>query len=143
MIESLFFTLACIAGLALGFVFGHRRGFMAGAKTSPFSHFQSVQGSSLPFLLTETPMSRCQIKRRLPVSRTPDERMLISTSAVREMCDDIARKLLADRIIRPVILEETEPGGIPLVIGCSILVAADPSYDRYLNLTFFEIPLSQ
>ncbi|MDE5988934.1 MAG: hypothetical protein K2H17_06015 [Duncaniella sp.] len=142
MIELLIFTLGCVAGLALGFMWGHRRGFVTGAKTVPFP-FSSPSGAVLPpFQYSESALPRFQCIHRLSVVRTPEERMWQSTYAVNQMCDKIAKQLLAGRIIRPVILEEDEPDGSPLVIGCSFYAVADPFYEHYPNLTFFEQPLS-
>lgn len=143
MIESLIFTLGCVAGLALGFMWGHRRGFVAGAKTVPYPFSPSSEAVLPPFQYSESTVPRFQSIHRLSVVRTPEERVWQSTYAVKQMCDKIAKKLLADRIIRPVILEEDGPDGSPLVIGCSFYAIADPAYNRYPNLTFFELPLTR
>lgn len=142
MIESIIFTLSCVAGLALGYVWGHRRGFVSGAKTVPFP-FSPSEVVLPPFQHSESAVQRIQFRHRLSVAHTPEERMWQSTSAVRLMCDQVAQKMLVDRIIRPVILEEDGPDGSPLVIGCSLYAVADPGYNRYPNLTFFELPLTR
>lgn len=143
MIELLIFTLGCVASLALGFMWGHRRGFVAGAKTVPYPFSPAAEVVLPPFQYSESAVPRYQFSQRLSVVLTPEARMWQSTYAVKEMCDKIAMKLLADRIIRPVILEEDGPDGAPSMIGCSLYAVADPFYNRYPNLTFFERPLTR
>lgn len=144
MIETLIFICGCVGGLVLGLIVGHCRGYDAGYKAAPIPDSPSFpSGINAPVRLVETPMRKYQCALSLPIPPKPEDRIRLSTWAAEHICTSLARKMLADRVIRPVILEEH--CGFPIdtwKIGASIFAVPDPAFEEYPNLVFFELPLA-
>lgn len=144
MIETLIFICGCVGGLVLGLIVGHRRGYDAGYKAAPIPFSPSFSPRMhVPFSLVESPMRKYKCSLRHPIPPTPEDRIKQSTLAAEHICTSIARKMLADRTIRPVILEEHSGfSGDTWEIEASLFAVPDPSLEEYPNLVFFELPLT-
>lgn len=129
MIETLFLILGFVVGQGLGRVIFYRRGYKAGNKAVCIP----------PDIYAPIPMvktaDKYSIALRTHVGRTPEDRIRVNTWATEKVCEDIAYKLLANRVIRPVILEDRD--GI-MEIGASIYAVSNPAFNRYLALVFFD-----
>ncbi|WP_289769211.1 hypothetical protein [Muribaculum intestinale] len=144
MIETLIFICGCVGGLVLGLIVGHRWGYDAGYKAAPIPFSPSFSPRMhVPIPVVESPMRKYQFSLRLSMPPAPEDRIRQSTWAAEHICTSIARKMLADRTIRPVILEEHSGfSGDTWEIGASLFAVPDPSLEEYPNLVFFELPLT-
>ncbi|WP_304589856.1 hypothetical protein [uncultured Duncaniella sp.] len=142
MIEIILYAALCAVAVVLGHVLGFRRGYNSCLDNHPVP--SDRPGIPSPFPLVEGRMSRYSFRLTTPNAVRPEDRIRIATSAVDELSTIIARRLLAEGVIRPVILEPHIGGrfGDAIEIGASLYALADPAYDRYPKLVYFTTPLN-
>lgn len=133
MITALSLILGFVVGQILGRIIFYRRGYNDGHEAG------SKSACIPPFDPSPMPVSRSPAKYsfvlQVPVVPKPEDQIRVNTSAAEEIARMLARRLLADRIIRPVILDENDR---KMQVGASILVLTNPTYDTYSNLVFFQ-----
>ena len=125
MIEIILFTAGLLGGLALGYVYGHSRGFVSGAKTSP------LELPNLTPVISEfhiTP-KRVSVSHEvdIPPFSTPDLKGALLASAEHDM-----QKLVLDNLVKfgylsPTIVYDaySNSGFERIRLELSLLVAKD------------------
>jgi len=142
---SIGFIMGCTGALLIGLVLGHsfgeksgyRRGHKACLDKLPFPLYQPDQPS--PFPRVEDRPNRYDCILRIPNAEKPEDRIRLATAAAREISEKIARQLLSDKVIRPVIIESSAGyNGCAIEIGASIYAMANPTFNNYPPLVFFQ-----
>ncbi|WP_304649208.1 hypothetical protein [uncultured Duncaniella sp.] len=136
MIEIILFAAGCMGGLVLGYVFGHSRGYKACANDLPFP--LEPPDLPAPFPLVDGHLHCYSYRLKIPKAVKPEDRIRLATSAAMDISEKLARLLLANKVIRPVILDShSGPYDAIVEIGASIYAMANPTFNDYPPLVFF------
>ncbi len=124
MIEIILFTAGLLGGLALGYVFGHRRGFVSGAKTAPL--LPTVNAVIYEFHITP---KRCSVSHEvdIPPFSTPDLKAALLASAEHELQRKALDFLVKFGYLSPTIVYDaySNSGFERIRLELSLLVAKD------------------
>ena len=137
MIGLLLCVCGCVGGVAIGLIVGYRCGY----KNSDAAGYargvhDSLTIDTLQDALhrSEGELKRCQCSSRFMVydNWNQDIFTLAATSAVHSLCESLTRSLLANKILRPVVLSKENQGSrTEWNIGISLMAAPDPDDIQY------------
>lgn len=145
MIQLLIFRLsfilgaigAFLIGLVIGHTWGNRTGYKAGLVASNRLSRDSLVFNDLSIHPDSTKMKRIQCSREFRISpdMTPEYIALIHRAEIHQLCENVAKELMKQEIIRPVIVD----GDIRSVhdirrVLTSFYIVLDPEFERYPTL---------
>lgn len=142
---SIGFIMGCTGALLIGLVLGYslgeksgyRRGYKAGLNSLPFP--LEPPDLPAPFPLVDGQLHCYSYRLSIPKAVTPEDRIRLATSAAMDISEKLARQLLANKVIRPVILDShSRPYDAVVEIGASIYAMANPAFSDYPDLVFFQ-----
>lgn len=140
MIGLLLCVCGCVGGLAIGLIAGYRCGYKNGEAAG---YARGMHNSLTIGILqdalhrSEGELKRYQCSSRFMVYDSWNQEMLTfaATFAVHSLCESLTRSLLADKILRPVVLSKENQGSrTEWNIGISLMVAPDPDDIQYESL---------
>lgn len=142
MIGLLFLVCGCVVSLSVGLIVGYRYGYKNGdAAGYARGMHESLTSGTIQDALhpSEGELKQCQLSFRFMVYDSWDQVdfTLAATSAVHSLCESLTRSLLANKILRPVVLSKENQGSrTEWNIGISLMVAPDPDDIQYESLDF-------
>lgn len=137
MIGLLLCVCGCVGGVAIGLIVGYRYGYKTGDAAG---YARGMHGSltidTLQDVLhrSEGELKRYQCSSRFMVYHNWNQDMftLAATFAVHSLCESLTRSLLANKILRPVVLSKENQGSrTEWYIGISLMAAPDPDDIQY------------
>lgn len=137
MIGLLLCVCGCVGGVAIGLIVGYRYGYKTGdaAGYARGMHNSLTIGTLQDALhRSEGELKRCQCSSRFMVYHNWNQDMFThaATFAVHSLCESLTRSLLANKILRPVVLSKENQGSrTEWNIGISLMVAPDPDDIQY------------
>lgn len=137
MIGLLFLVFGCVVSLSVGLIVGYRCGYKNGdAAGYARGMHDSLTIDTLQDALhrSEGELKRCQCSSRFMVYDGWNQETLTfaATFAVHSLCESLTRSLLANKILRPVVLSKENQGSrTEWNIGISLMVAPDPDDIQY------------
>lgn len=138
LVIMLFISMA----YCIGYRYGLHRGYNAGLEDGkPFpTKLPPIQQVITPI---EVNLQRiqCAYDMKLHAGWDSVTTIRLSTEVVYGLCNNLVHQLLAEDIVRPVILKE-DPSQSTSRIGFTIYVARDPTFDKYSNVVFLRRPFS-
>ncbi|WP_303022985.1 hypothetical protein [Duncaniella muris] len=124
MIEIILLSVGFFGGLALGYVFGHRRGFVTGAKTAPL-----LPADEAVIFESHVTPKRCSVSHEvdIPPFSSPDLKGALLASAEHEMQRDLLDYLMKFGYLSPTIVYDaySNSGFERIRLELSLLVAKD------------------
>lgn len=137
-IDSLILSVIVMVITAAGFVWGYKWGFGRGYKAGfDKSIINSPLSEIKPFPIFERQMQRYDCIVRLPGSAQLEDWLF--TKTVTDISEKIARQLLINRVIRPVIINPAAGTDCYSVdIGASIYACSNPDFEKYPRLVFLD-----
>lgn len=139
-IDALILSVIVMVLIAGGFVWGYKWGFSRGYKAGLDKQQNPLSPSAItPYTIFERTMQRYECIVRIPSCGVRKERAGLYTQLAVELSEKIARQLLINRVIRPVILDPNAgPDGYAVEIGASIYACSNPTFDQYPRLVFLD-----
>lgn len=140
-IDSLILPVIVMVLIAGCYVMGYRWGFSRGYKAGLDNQQIPLSPTEItPFPMTfERTMQREDCMVRISSCGVLNESAGLYTKLAVDLSEKIARQLLINRVIRPVILDPNAgPDGRYVDIGASIYACPNPTFDLYPRLAFLD-----
>lgn len=131
---------AMLIGLVIGHTWGDRTGYkaglVAGNRLSPESHV--IDDFITHTDSTEMQKIQCSREFSIPPDMTPEDVALARRFEYHQLCQDVAKALMNQEIIRPVIVDgDIRPYRDIRRIVISFYIAPDPAFEGYPTLSQF------